>query len=207
MISNISPFLNNKQLTDTNNIEKSVQQLIHILQQLQFKPEETNLISVYDSLKQSKLECHNHDHNLQKINELFISHKNNNTKFIQLLKDLLLKPLLVQYNDLVTQIITQLESDMHDFIGSITTIQVDLVLRLHPGLTIINKDELTELNKNKIIMETKISELKNTNNALIGIITKKDLDIDNLKKENEHLKTQLELAGSPNSSQKFFKFL
>ena len=40
-------------------------------------------------------------------------------------------------------------------------------------------------------METKISDLQNTNNKYFDTITKKDMDIENLKKENEKLKEQL----------------
>lgn len=147
---------------------------------------------IYKLQQQLRQEYQSNDNKLEKINELYTLYQSNNNNLILLLEHLQLQPQLQHNKELLNQIQIQLENEMRYYIGSITNVQINLVLGLHPELAIVNKDEIVSLRTNKTVMETQISCLKHENNKYFDTITKKDIDIENLKKENEKLKLQLE---------------
>jgi len=71
-------------------------------------------------------------------------------------------------------------------------VQINFILQLHPELTIVEKKIHSLMYEENISAKAKISELTNIKTELFDALTKKNIDIDNLKEENNKLKIQLE---------------
>jgi chromosome segregation ATPase len=178
------------------NFNNYLKQLKQILQLQQLKKQDELLSKIlqqnFKLRHQLKQLEQDNENKLQKINVIYCEYQENNNQLILLLQQLQQQPQLQQNQDLLMQIQTQLHQELQEYLGTITNVQVNFILQLHPELTNIEKKIYSSMYEQIITSKAKISELTNTKMELFDILTKKNVDIDNLKEENNKLKIQLE---------------